>query len=475
MRLVSIVAIDVVGFSTMSERDHKKAARQIEQLRARIERIAGAHEGRLFNTAGDGFMLEFNSAGSALGAIQELLDKRGRGEPQLRVGAHVGDVVVTATNDLLGHGVNVAARLQQLANPGTALVSAEFRSMAHSSPTAAFQSKGRQPLDNIEQKVQTFEILSKRQRMARLGNKVVWGAGFAAVAAALIYFAPTIYNFAKPYIPALQNNAAPTASAATSTTVAETPPAPTPAPVPVHVPQPGESFADCSACPQMVVLAGASYQMGSPSIEPGRVANEGPVHQVTVPTFAVSKTEVTYAQWDACVAGGGCGAFAVPDHGWGRDNRPVVGVSWNDAQAYVQWLNTQPGARNYRLLTEAEWEFAARAGSQQPYATNERFTGQMATWGARRTAAVGTHPANAFQLQDMLGNAPEWVEDCYAASYAQAPADGSAVNPATCARRVYRGGAFSDVVTGLRVAARKSGAPASRTALVGFRVARGLN
>ena len=126
----------------MSERDQRNAARKVENLRARIERVAAANSGRLFNTAGDGFMLEFASAGSALGAIQEILDRRGKGEPPIRVGAHVGDVIVTATDDLLGHGVNVAARLQELAEPGTALVSAEFRSMARNSPQAAFQSKG---------------------------------------------------------------------------------------------------------------------------------------------------------------------------------------------------------------------------------------------------------------------------------------------------------------------------------------------
>jgi len=183
IRLASIVAIDIVGFSTMSERDQRNAARKVEAMRARIEETARANSGRLFNTAGDGFMLEFGSAGSALGAIQDILDRRAKGEPPIRVGAHVGDVVVTATNDLLGHGVNVAARLQALAAPGTALVSAEFRSMARSSPTAAFQAKGRQPLDNIEQRVQTFEILSKRQRFVRGSRRVGGWVMTAAVRA----------------------------------------------------------------------------------------------------------------------------------------------------------------------------------------------------------------------------------------------------------------------------------------------------
>src|SRR6185295_470805 len=199
IRLASIVAIDIVGFSTMSERDQRNAARKVEALRARIEDAARVNSGRLFDTAGDGFMLEFASAGSALGAIQDILDRRARGEPPIRVGAHVGDVVVTATNDLLGHGVNIAARLQALAAPGTALVSAEFRSMARSSPTAAFQAKGRQPLDNIEQRVQTFEILSRRQRFIRSSRRVGGWVMSVAVVGVLAYFSPTAYRYYQDY------------------------------------------------------------------------------------------------------------------------------------------------------------------------------------------------------------------------------------------------------------------------------------
>lgn len=202
IRLASIVSIDIVGFSALSERNQRKAARQVEALRARIERVAAAHGGRLFNTAGDGFMLEFASAGAALGAIQELLDKRPRGEPPIRVGAHVGDVIVTATDDLLGHGVNVSARLQELAEPGTALVSAEFRSMARSSPTAAFQAKGQKPLDNIEQRVQTFEILSRRQKIVRFFRRVGFWTLVVAIIGGLAYVAPTAWrlyqNFTHP-------------------------------------------------------------------------------------------------------------------------------------------------------------------------------------------------------------------------------------------------------------------------------------
>lgn len=471
IRLASIVSIDIVGFSTMSERDQRNAARKVENLRARIERVAVANGGRLFNTAGDGFMLEFASAGQALAAIQEILDKRGRGEPPIRVGAHVGDVVVTATDDLLGHGVNVAARLQELAEPGTALVSAEFRSMARNSPQSAFQSKGQKPLENIDQRVQTFEILSKRQRFARLSRRVGWMGAAAAAVAGLVYFSPTLFGMAQDYLrthpitPAetpVQRAASPAETAASPTEE-----------LPTRVA--GYTFSDCVGCPEVTVIAGGLFVMGSPENEPGRNADEGPQREVSIAPFAMGKYEITFAQWDACLAGGGCNGYSPPDSGWGRGNRPVTGVSWQDAQAYVDWLNAQAGGLRYRLPTEAEWEYAARAGHAEAYAFGPRVTATQATFQARQTTAVGTHESNAFRLFDMHGNAGEWVEDCYAVNYDLAPVDGVAVQSDECARRVYRGGGFDDQAPVLRAAARRSAEPSERAQGLGFRVARSLD
>lgn len=296
IRLASIVSIDIVGFSTMSERDQRNAARKVENLRARIERVAIANGGRLFNTAGDGFMLEFASAGQALGAIQELLDKRSKGEPPIRVGAHVGDVIVTATDDLLGHGVNVAARLQELAEPGTALVSSEFRSMARNSPQSAFQSKGQKPLENIDQRVQTFEILSKRQKFARSSRRVGSMALVAAVLGVLAYFSPQLFNMGMEYWrnrpqPAAEQQQAEVQQAVAMS--AETPASPTEE-SPTRVP--GYTFSDCTGCPEMTVLAGGLFVMGSPDNEPGRGRDEGPQREVSVAPFAMGKYEVTFSQ-----------------------------------------------------------------------------------------------------------------------------------------------------------------------------------
>ena len=474
VRLASIVSIDIVGFSTMSERNQRAAAQKVESLRARIERVAGQHGGRLFNTAGDGFMLEFNSAGSALGAIQELLDKPARGEPKLRVGAHVGDVIVTNTEDLLGHGVNVAARLQELAEPGAALVSSEFRSMSRNSPTAAFAARRKQPLDNIEQRVQTFEILSRRQKAARFMRRLGFWAITLIILAALVYFSPTIWRFAQPLLGQAEQ-AVPEAAAGDSevqTLVPQEIEATGGAPA---RPQAGSTLRDCANCPEMVVIPGGLFVMGSAASERGRAADEGPTREVSIAPFAVSRTEVTFAQWDMCLASGGCGEFSPSDRGWGRGAQPVLGVSWDDAQAYLDWLNGQAGGLGYRLLTEAEWEYAARAGSRDAYAFGPNLNAQQAAYRARRTSAVGTHTANAFGLADMHGNVAEWVEDCHATNYSLAPIDGAAVQVNSCARRVLRGGSFADQAPALRSAARGKDRPATRVANAGFRVARSLD
>ena len=469
IRLASIVAIDIVGFSTMSERDQRNAARKVENLRARIERVAAANGGRLFNTAGDGFMLEFGSAGSALGAVQEILDKRGKGEPPIRVGAHVGDVIVTATDDLLGHGVNVAARLQELAEPGSALVSAEFRSMARNSPQAAFQSKGQKPLDNIDQRVQTFEILSKRQRFARSARRIGWIVAGAVALGAIAYFTPTAYRMYQEYQagqqPAAQAEVQQLATTETPASPEETSP----------MREPGYTFRDCEGCPEMTVLAGGLFSMGSPASETGRGRDEGPLHEVSLAPFAMGKYEVTFSQWDACLADSGCNGYSPADGGWGRGDRPVTNVSWEDAQAYLDWLNRKTGGLRYRLASEAEWEYAARGGQTDAYAFGPRVTAAQATFRVRQTTPVGAHAANAFNLFDMHGNVGEWVEDCYAPNYDLAPVDGAAVQADECSRRVFRGGGYADQAPVLRAAARRAADDSARAPGVGFRVARTLD
>ena len=249
--------------------------------------------------------------------------------------------------------------------------------------------------------------------------------------------------------------------------------------------QPGETFRDTlrsgGTGPDMVVIRAGSFSMGCVS-GVDCSDDEKPVHQVTIPqAFAVGKYEVTFAEWDACVSAGGCSHR--PDDRWGRGRHPVIRVSWEDAQSYVCWLSQQTGA-SYRLLSESEWEYVARAGSSTAYSWGSQIGSGRANcdgcgsqWDNSQTAPVGSFSPNAFGLHDMHGNVWEWVQDCWNESYNGAPSDGSAWQSSNCSRRVLRGGSWDDGPRSLRSAFRywfnKYGS-VFRDYSFGFRVARTL-
>ena len=244
---------------------------------------------------------------------------------------------------------------------------------------------------------------------------------------------------------------------------------------------PGTTFRDCEVCPEMMVLPAGSFMMGSPASEKGRSEYEGPVHRVTIPTsFAVGKYEVTFAEWDACEAAGGCGGYVPSDWGWGRGNRPVINVSWADAETYARWLSRQTGEQ-YRLLSESEWEYAARAGSQTRYAWGDEIglgrancDGCGGRWSDTSTAPVGSFPPNAYGLYDMHGNVREWIEDCWNDDYAGAPEDGTAWLHGNCERRGVRDGSWNHHPAVLRSAVRYWYKVNNPSPMLGFRVARTL-
>ena len=245
--------------------------------------------------------------------------------------------------------------------------------------------------------------------------------------------------------------------------------------------RPGRVFRDCPECPEMVVVQAGSFLMGSPSHEAGRGNDEGPRHRVTIARpFAVGKYEVTFAEWDACVADGGCGGHRPGDEGWGRGRRPVINVSWDDAKAYVRWLNRKTG-KQYRLPSEAEWEYAARAGTTTRYNWGDDIgrnrancNGCGSRWDRKQTGPVGSFRANVFGLHDVHGNVREWVEDCWKGSYEGAPSDGSARTGGDCGSRVLRGGSWIRLPRFLRSASRLRYRAGNRNNISGFRVARTL-
>jgi formylglycine-generating enzyme required for sulfatase activity len=242
--------------------------------------------------------------------------------------------------------------------------------------------------------------------------------------------------------------------------------------------EPGEAMRDCPECPEMVLVPAGGFTMGSPPDEPGRDDNERPQRQVTIAEpFWVGRYEVTFAEWDACVAAGGCNT-KPSDAGWGRDYRPVINVSWNDAKEYVGWLSQKTG-KTYRLLSEAEWEYAARAGSTTAFwwgndvgRNNANCEGCGSEWDNTKTAPVGSFKANDFSLYDTAGNVWEWVEDCWHRNYDGAPKDGSPWVEGDCSYRMLRGGSGSDEPRFMRSANRDSYDPVERLNDSGFRVAR---
>lgn len=246
----------------------------------------------------------------------------------------------------------------------------------------------------------------------------------------------------------------------------------------------GETIQDGPRYPELMVVKGGFFTMGSPDDEAaghplalgGRDPNEGPQRRVGIRTFAVGRFAVTFDEWAACVADGGVSGYSPSDNGWGRGRRPVVHVSWDDAQAYVRWLSERTG-KAYRLLSEAEWEYAARAGTTTTYWTGETITSAQANFDSAigGTQPVGSYPANPFGLFDMTGNVWEWVEDCWSSSHADAPTDGSARTTPGCPQHVLRGASWVDAPLYLRSAARTKGAATMRFINMGFRVARSLD
>jgi formylglycine-generating enzyme required for sulfatase activity len=264
------------------------------------------------------------------------------------------------------------------------------------------------------------------------------------------------------------------------------------------------SFKECPQCPEMVVVPPGSFMMGSSPMEIAALEkqygsdaarhaarHEGPLHEVTIARpFAVGKYEVTFTEWDACVSAGGC-KHSPDSRRWERGKTPVFNVSWSDvSEEYLPWLSRTTG-KTYRLLTEAEWEYAARGGQGGLiYWWGNQANRKYANYGDAdqccssyaeghdkwvNWAPVGQFPANPFGLHDMHGNVFEWVQDCYAANYSGATVNGSAAPDTLSCLRVIRGGGWDAHPSSLRSAHRGRALAKNRVLWVGFRVSRTLS
>jgi formylglycine-generating enzyme required for sulfatase activity len=277
---------------------------------------------------------------------------------------------------------------------------------------------------------------------------------------------------------------------------------------------PGTVFRDCDVCPEMVVVAAGKFQMGSPDAEDSRLDREGPLHAVTFArALAVGKFEITRGEFarfaqatnyaaDGCNGWNGTRLDVDAAKNWRApgfaqsDTDPVVCMNWNDAVAYAQWL-TQKSGKSYRLPSEAEWEYAARAGSararpwgdkagdacahaniadhtlKQTVRGGEKWIVHDCADGKVYTAPVGTYQPNAFGLHDMIGNTWEWMSDCWNGTHSGAPADGATRTSGDCSSRAIRGGSWQSYPGFARSAARGRVTPDTRSADYGFRLVRG--
>ncbi len=352
-------------------------------------------------------------------------------------------------------------RLEQEARERRAREEAERREREAAARARAEAEKARQDAERSQREAERLSA-AEAQRSSRGGAQwLIFGALGAAVLIALIVWSPWNNRSAPPV------EVAPGESIARSGDVS-----------PVSD---GAAFRDCPDCPEMVPIAGGSFTMGSPASESNRGTDENQ-RRVTVAAFAAGRHEVTRGQWAAFVRDTGRSDPQVSGDtyctwrspGYSQDdNHPVACVNWEDAVAYVAWLSQRTGQR-YRLLTEAEWEYAARAGTTTAYSTGASISESQARFSSSSTAAVGSHPPNSFGLHDMHGNVWEWVQDCYSDPYPSTPVNGSAYETSGCPSRVLRGGSWYFNPVRLRSAYRLGDTPSLRGYDIGFRVARTL-
>jgi formylglycine-generating enzyme required for sulfatase activity len=256
--------------------------------------------------------------------------------------------------------------------------------------------------------------------------------------------------------------------------------------------KPGDMFQECDDCPEMVVVPAGEFTMGTTDDEPGPIFS--PQHQVKLSRpFAVGEFAVTFREWDACTADGGCNGYRPDDGGWGRGRQPALLLSWHDAKAYVAWLSRKTG-KTYRLLSEAEREYVTRAGTNTPFWWGAEITSAQANYDTtylydagffrwlfsrrepwrQRTVPVDSFAPNPWGLYQVHGNVWDWVEDCENPNYLGAPTDGSAWTDPSCRQHILRGGSWLDQPNSLRADFRWSEEPYERTWMFGMRVARTL-
>jgi formylglycine-generating enzyme required for sulfatase activity/class 3 adenylate cyclase len=523
-RLAAIMMGDIAGYSRLMGADERGTHLRVQRvLRELVDPTITEHRGRLVRTRGDGFLAMFDSPVEAVRCaivIQQSMVGRNLELPdaqwiRFRIGVNLGDVIVEP-DDIYGEGVNVAARLEQLAEPGNIYISGGVYEQIRYKLVCGYQSLGDRKVKNILDPVPIYRVLpdpaavAKAARGRRMGIGLfvagtlvvagITGAGWYGWQRTAERRAPVVASAAQP-----AGQPAPPAPPPTMETEHHPPPAPLQAiagadPLPPDTPStpaPANSSAPSSLGPLPTALLQAAavpprLQIGSPEPAPGAVnpemvpipggvfrmgsnedPSEEPPHKVTIRAFLLAKYPITVRQWRECVRAKGCDY--IPN---GSDDAPVTNVSWKDAQQFVAWLS-QTSQQRYRLPTEAEWEYAARGGTDTRYWWGNAMKPGLADCKGcggpgdeAQPTKVGTRPANPFGLYDIGGGVTEWVEDCWYKDYHEAPADGSARVGRDCRERVLRGGSWRNDPSYVRPASRDYYDASVRYPTHGLRVAR---
>jgi formylglycine-generating enzyme required for sulfatase activity/class 3 adenylate cyclase len=500
-RLAAIVAADIAGYSRLMELDEEGTHERVKRIqRDLIEPSITEHYGRLVKTTGDGFIAMFDSPLEAVRCaivVQQNMSGRNTSLPrdhwiEYRIGVNLGDVIIEE-DDIYGDGVNVASRLEGLAEPGSVYISGGIYEQIKNKLVCGYESLGDRKVKNITDPVRVYRVLpdplsfktrKRRETALILTISSIW---FVIASAGLWYWLPhgkvrdqasigqSVATKNAPSPPPVAKQSAqanqPSSPEATSNQQArpQTQIVPSAAPAEKQAAVQGAPAAPSLAVrePEMSMLRGGTFVMGS-----NEDISEKPVHQVAVKPFAISRYPISVREWNACAAAKAC-AFVAS----GQDDAPIANVSWSDARQFVAWL-AGVTRKAYRLPTEAEWEYAARGGTQTRYWWGDEFQPGMANCknctnvvAAEQPIKIGSFKPNPFGLYDMGGSVDQWVEDCWHKNYQGAPSDGSAWVEADCGSHVIRSGSWKNDARYVRPANRDSYDTNVRYPTHGFRIA----
>ena len=498
-RLAAILAADISGYSRLMAMDEEGTHARVKRHRRElIDPTIIEHHGRLVKSTGDGFLAMFDSPVEAVRCaivIQQSMVGRNAALArdqwiQYRIGVNLGDVIVEP-EDIYGDGVNIAARLEGIADPGDVFISGGVYEQVKHKLVCGYQSLGDRQVKNITDPVRVYRVLPDPTAVvkARSGPGIAFAVimGVSLIASTAAATATWYFFVWKPQHlvvvpssgqspPATKAPAIAAAPQVTPVIKPDTQPAPIPAPAPaparppqVAVIPPAQPPATPAINePEMVTVPAGTFAMGS-NDDP----TEKPIHQVRIKSFALGKYPITVREWNQCVAAQACTSKAT-----GSDDAPVTNVSWNDAQKFTEWLSGVT-KKQYRLPTEAEWEYAARGGTQTKYWWGDQPASGMANckgcnepYDATQPLKVGSFKPNPFGLHDMGGGVSQWVTDCWHKTYQAAPTDGSGWLDSECSSRVIRSGSWKNDLNYVRPANRDNYDANVRYPTHGFRIAR---